>query len=54
MNDTKATTLDGCWEKLWSQAVSDFWGFVKQQDNIRNSLALDSKFQEEDSRLAEG
>jgi len=43
VSDTKATPVNGCWEKLWSEAVNDFWGFMKQQDRIRNSLVLAHK-----------
>ena len=42
-SDTKATPLNGCWEKLWSEAVNDFRGFMKQQDRIRNVLVLAHK-----------
>jgi hypothetical protein len=43
MSDMKATPLNGCWEKLWSEAANDFWGVMKQQDKIQNILVLAHK-----------
>ena len=43
MSDIKATPLNGCWEKLWSEAANDFWGVMEQQDKIRNILVLAHK-----------
>lgn len=43
----KATPLNGHWEKLWSEAVNDFRGFMKQQDRIRNILVLAHKVPDE-------
>jgi hypothetical protein len=32
----KFTTVNGCWKKLWPEAVDDFWGFPNPQDKIRS------------------
>ena len=38
-----ATPLNGYWEKLWSEALNDFRGFLIQQDRIRDILLLARK-----------
>jgi hypothetical protein len=40
VDELMSTALNGCWTKLWPEAVNDFQGFPKQQDKIRNILVL--------------
>jgi hypothetical protein len=42
----KSTALNSVWKKLWPEAISYFWGFLDQQDEVRISLMVDHKLQE--------
>jgi hypothetical protein len=46
----KFTALNGCWKKLWPEAISYFWGFLDQQDEVRISLTVSHKLQEADTQ----
>uniref|UniRef100_UPI0035902DA6 tigger transposable element-derived protein 1-like n=1 Tax=Myxine glutinosa TaxID=7769 RepID=UPI0035902DA6 len=47
LDEFRSTTLNGCWRKLWPEAVHDFQGFPIQQDEIRNILVLARQVKEE-------
>ena len=40
VDELMSTALNGCWNKVWPEAVNDFQGFCKHQDKIRNILVL--------------
>jgi hypothetical protein len=43
--------LNGCWKKLWPEAISYFWGFLDQQDEVRISLMVAHTVQEKDFHI---
>jgi hypothetical protein len=47
----KSTALNGCWKKLWLEAVLFFWEFLHQQDEVRISLMVAHKLQEKDFHI---
>jgi hypothetical protein len=51
MGKLKSTALNGCWKKLWPEAVSDFRGFPDQQDEIRSNLMVTHKLREKDFHM---
>jgi hypothetical protein len=40
VDELKSATVNGCWKKLWPEAINDFWEFLNQQDKVRNALLL--------------
>jgi len=40
--------LNGCWKKLWSEAVCDFQGFPEQQEEMKDFLVLASDVSSEE------
>jgi len=40
MDELKSATVEKLLEKLWTEAINDFWNFLNQQDKIRNVLLL--------------
>jgi hypothetical protein len=48
MGKQKSKALNGCWKKLWREAISDFWGFLDRQDDVRSILVVAEKLQDKD------
>jgi hypothetical protein len=36
----KSMAVSGCWKRNWPEAVNNVWGFLSQQDKVRNIYVL--------------